>query len=113
MTSTDIYGFEDDDLEGTRRILESVFALKIEARNSLYFGDYFIGITSGTQMLKLQRNLDPLHDPKDSPEERRLAPEHPSSALLVYVSGSDLDSIRRMMEERIADIVFLRRDTVS
>ena len=110
MTTTDIYGFQHDDLDVARVAIESALAIRLQGHDSTYLGEYFRGSVSSALSLQLRRNTDPMHDPQsDSPEERFAEPEFSSSRLLLLVSGSDAEAIRQTLQQRVSGLSFLRR----
>jgi len=110
MTTTDIYGFEHDDLDAARVALECALGIRLQGHDSTYLGEYFHGSISSGPSLQLRRNADPMHDPQSGPPEERFAePEFPSSRLLLFVSGSDTDAIRQALQQHVTGLSFLRR----
>src|SRR5437016_11280860 len=62
MTTTDIYGFEHDDLDAARVALEGALGFRLQGHYSTYLAEYFHGSISSGPSLQLRRNLDPMHD---------------------------------------------------
>jgi len=110
MTHTDLYGFAHNDLEEARGIVERVLGVILESHHSLHYGEYYLGRLPDEQSVHLRYNIDPLHDPRtDPPEEHFAEPDFRDSPLLLYVSGSSVDTIRQQLERRAVGISFLRR----
>ena len=110
MTTTDIYGFQHDDLDQARAAIESALAIRLQGHDSTYLGEYFRGSLAAGSSLQLRRNTDPMHNPEiDPPEERFAEPEFSSSRLLLLVSGSDIEVIRQTLQQRVAGLSFLQR----
>jgi hypothetical protein len=110
MIYSDLYGLEHDDLEKARGAIERVLGFRLEAHDSSYFGEYYLGTLSNEQQVRLQRNLDPIHDSQtDAPEEHYVEPEFQAFPILLYVSGNGVDAIRHQIEKSAVRLLFLRR----
>src|SRR5215469_7670977 len=102
MISTTLYGFKHDDLERARAAVERVLGISLELHDSLYLGEYYLGRLPGQQSVRIRHNIDPIHDPQsDPPEEHFAEPKFQDSPLLLEVSGSDVDAIRKQLEQHL------------
>ena len=114
MTTTDIYGFEQEDLGVARVAVEKALGVRLEAHDRAYLGEYYRCTLPSGPALKLRRNVDPMHqEGSDPPEERFAEPEFAGAALLLYVSGLGVDEVREILQRRVPSIAFLRRKEVA
>ena len=109
MISIDLYGFQHADLEKARAIVEHALGIRLELHDSLYYGEYYLGKLPDEHSVRLQLNIDPIHNPQTGPPEELFAePKFRDSPLLLYVSGSSVDVIRERLDGAVG-ISFLRR----
>ena len=106
----DLYGFQVEDIEVARHLVESVLGIKLDAHESLYQGGDYYRKELGDAELILQPNKDLLWQDVDPLEDRWAEPEFAVYPILLFLEGhSDADAMRDQLTKSISQIRFLQR----
>lgn len=109
--TNDLYGFEGEDIDVARHLVEGGLEIELDAHESLYRGGDYYRQELGNGELTLQANKDLLWQDSDPFEEQWAEPEFAAYAVLLYIEGhSDSDAIKDQLTKRIPQIHFLRRE---
>ena len=101
--STHLYGCTESDIDGIAVAIAPLLDLKLENRDSAYWGDYHIDRSGTYSELRLYRNVDPMfRSDSDDPDEYWFEPDFRDCATLlsVYANKSALDDFN----QRIANV---------
>ena len=80
MTTDDLYGSLDDELERVRAAMERAMGITLYACHSRYRGHHYCYGDPGAEVLILQRNWDPL-------DQECMEDQFPEVRILLYVSA--------------------------
>lgn len=81
-----LYGSSEADLDALSALVGGELGLKLEVRDSSYWGDHYIDRSGAFTELRLYRNRDPMFRPdNDDPDEYWLQPEFKDCSTLLSV----------------------------
>jgi|GEM_PF-2075595 len=104
MAYYDLYGFEIEDIDDARLILEDILQVRFHTHDSLYLGVYYMAKGIRGDKISIKRNFDPYFDPDSDPqEERYLAPHFQNVDVLIYVDKASAE-IAKEYEEKLLGI---------
>jgi hypothetical protein len=107
---SDLYGFEVEEIEEARQLVENVLGVRLDAHGSLYRGGEYYRKKFGEGKLILQPNADLLWQEGDPLEERYAETDFTNYPILLYLEGHTApDAVRDKLTTSIRQIRFLRR----
>ncbi len=100
----ELYGFDTEDLEGVRELLEERLGVAFEAHESDLIGPYYFApLCADHAEMTLRPNLDAAFDPEvDDPEESLAEPDFAGFGVLLYVEWRNTSHSCRELLQRIA-----------
>ena len=104
MTYYDLYGFESEQLNDARLILEDILQIRFNTHDSLYLGVYYMAKGIRGDKISIKRNFDPGSDPQ---EEKYLKPDFQHVDVLIYVDKASAE-VAKEYEEKLLGIEKIR-----
>jgi hypothetical protein len=100
-----LFGFQEDDLEAIRGVVEQALEITFERHTNAYRGEHYVGVAASAVTLILQRNWDPF--------DGELMEEHfPNMRILLYVTASDrMSELERRLTTQTAACMLLRPES--
>lgn len=107
MIYYDVYGFESDDFEVARHIIEEALKIQFEAHDSFYIGDYYRFRRDDGEEFLIKENFD--EDLEDYRER-----EFKEFPLLLYIEESTKEKVEKYKAilSNLEGVTFLRRETI-
>lgn len=108
MKVSDLYGFQCDDIDQIRSVIESGLGISMEPRESSYrCGDYFLCVNAAGQRLALQQNFD--EENQEWAED-----DFKDCYVLLYVDSSgETTALRELLLSKIPAARLLRRKVLT
>ena len=105
MAVYDLYGFQTDDIDSLAKSIEKALGVKLQARSSDYWGDYFAFGDLTAENYELKRSVDG--------EGEKIEKKFSDYQSFFYLNESNrADEIRIQLENALDEINHLRRENI-